>query len=169
MFSRSIHRTNPAALTALLVGVVLIPASIGTAIVQHDSKADSRTRALQNEARVQSQQLADYYARSRSLALITARNPSFRDFYTDPGSRDSKIGSDGKSVRNASAALAYLEKLFPGSIGEACFIDRGGAENARAVKGKVEPASKLSKDETGNIFFDPTFNLKPGEVYQSPP
>ena len=169
MFSRSIHRTNPASLAALLVGFVLIPASIGMAIVQHDRKTESRTRALQNESRVQSQQLADYYARARSLALITARNPSFRDFYADPGSRAGKISSDDKSVRNASAALAYLEKLFPDSIGEACFIDRGGAENARAVKGKVEPASNLSQDETGNVFFDPTFNLKPGEVYQSPP
>ena len=169
MFGRSIHRTNPASVTALVVGFLLIPLSIGIAVVQHDRKAGSQKRALQNHARAESQRLDDYYARARSLALITARNPSFRDFYTDPGTRQSKVQTDGKSVRNASAALAYLEKLFPGSIGEACFIDRSGPENARAVKGKVEPASALSQDETGALFFDPTFDLKPGEVYQSAP
>ena len=72
-------------------------------------------------------------------------------------------------MRNTSRALAYLEQLFPGSIGEACFIDRGGAENARAVKGKAEPPSALSPDETAASFFDPSFALRPGEVYQSAP
>ncbi|HKQ01497.1 MAG TPA: hypothetical protein VJ735_14320 [Actinomycetes bacterium] len=35
----------------------------------------------------------------------------------------------------ANAALGYLEELFPDSIGEACFIDRAGPENARMVRG----------------------------------
>jgi diguanylate cyclase (GGDEF)-like protein len=169
MFSRSLHRTNPAAVVALLVGIALVPISVGIAIVQHDRAAASRERALQNEARRQSERLANYYSRARSLALITARNPGFRNFYVEPGSRAAKIRARDESIRNSNRALAFLEQLFPGSIGEACFIDRGGAENARAVKGKAEPASALSPDETGASFFDPTFDLKPGEVYQSAP
>ena len=169
MFRRSAHRTNPGSLAALLIGIVLVPVSLGVAIVQHDRQAESRKRALQNEARAQAERLDSYYSRARSLALITARNPSFRDFYAKPGSRAAKIRRQDESVRNANAALAYLEKLFPGSIGEACFIDRTGPENARAVKGKVEPPSALSADETGASFFSPTFDLEPGEVYQSAP
>ena len=169
MFSRSLHRTNPASVAALLVGIALIPVGVGAAIVQHDGRVDSRKRALQNEARAQSERLDNYYSRARSLALITARNPGFRNFYAEPGSRAEKIGSGNEAVRDSNHALAYLEQLFPGSIGEACFIDRGGAENARAVKGKTERRSNLSNDETAASFFDPTFDLKPGEVYQSAP
>ena len=128
--------------------------------------ASGRSRA---RPRAQAERLDSYYSRARSLALITARNPSFRDFYEEPGGRADKIRAQGETVRNANRALAYLEQLFPGSIGEACFIDRRGAENARAVKGKVEPPSALSPDETGASFFDPTFALRPGEVYQSAP
>ena len=59
--------------------------------------------------------------------------------------------------------------MFPGSIGEACFIDRAGPENARAVSGKIAPISDLSDDETKAPFFKPTFALKPGQVYQAKP
>ena len=44
---------------------------------------------------------------------------------TKPGSRAEKIKAADESVRDSNLALAYLEQLFPGSIGEACFIDRG--------------------------------------------
>jgi diguanylate cyclase (GGDEF)-like protein len=169
MFSRSLHRTNPASVAALLIGIALVPVSIGAGIVEHDREVDSRKRALESEAAAQAERLDSYYSRARSLALITARNPAFRDFYVEPGGRADKIRAQGETVRNANLALAYLEQLFPGSIGEACFIDHRGAENARAVKGKVEPPSALSKDETAASFFDPTFALRPGEVYQSAP
>lgn len=69
----------------------------------------------------------------------------------------------------ANEALAHLETLFPGSIGEACFIDAAGPENARAIRGRIEPFSNLSPDETGASFFAPTFDLQPGKVYQSRP
>ena len=75
MFSRSMHRTNPGSVAALLIGIALIPVSLGVAIVQHDRQAESRKRALQNEARAQAERLDSYYSRARSLALITARNP----------------------------------------------------------------------------------------------
>ena len=169
MFSRSLHRTNPASVAALLIGIALVPVGVGAAVVEHDRAADSRQRALDNEARAQAERLDSYYSRARSLAQITARNPSFRDFYAEPGARSQKIRAQGATVRNANRALAYLEELFPGSIGEACFIDRRGAENARAVKGDIEPPSALSADETGAPFFDPAFALQPGQVHQSAP
>src|SRR5262245_577709 len=169
MFGRSNHRTNPASVAALLVGIALIPVSIGATVVEHQNRADRHARALQTEAKSQAERLHAYFSRARSLTQITARNPSFRDFYDEPGSRAAKLRAQGPALRNSSRALAYLEDLFPGSIGEACFIDYGGAENARAVKGRVEPLSALSPDETGNPFFKPAFATKPGQVFQSRP
>ena len=169
MFRRASHRTNPASVAALLIGIALIPISFGAAIVAHGRTAESRQRALDNEARAQSERLASYFARARSLAQITARDPSFRGFYEQPGSRAQKIKGRGPNVRNANRALAYLEQLFPSSIGEACFIDSRGPENARAVKGRIEQAAALSPDETAASFFKPSFAMRPGEVYQSRP
>ena len=104
-----------------------------------------------------------------SLTQILAKNPAFATFYELPGRRLAKIRGGSKVVRQSNEALAYLESLFPGSIGEACFIDSGGAENARAVKGRIETIDKLSLDETKASFFAPTFALRPGQVYQSRP
>ena len=53
----------------------------------------------------------------------------------------------------------YLNVLYADSIGEACFIDETGPENARAVKGEVAPIDDLSPDESGASFFHPTFAL----------
>ncbi|HKN56407.1 MAG TPA: hypothetical protein VJX66_28205, partial [Amycolatopsis sp.] len=65
--------------------------------------------------------------------------------------------------------MDYLEKLYPGRIGEACFIDADGAENARVVRGERAAVDDLSPDESGNPFFRPTFALKQGQVYQARP
>jgi len=66
-------------------------------------------------------------------------------------------------------ALGYLEELFPDSIGEACFIDRTGPENARMVRGVRATVKDLSPDESGAAFFAPTFALRPGQVYHARP
>ncbi len=102
---------------------------------------------------MQAKSIDAYFARAQSLALINGHNPAFSEFYDRPGLRQSKIKRGIAPLREASRALAYLETLFPNSIGEACFIDRHGAENARAVKGQIAPIAELSPDETGNPFF----------------
>ena len=68
-----------------------------------------------------------------------------------------------------NAALGYLEELFPDSIGEACFIDRAGPENAGMVRGVRAALQELSPDQSGAPFFAPTFALGPGQVYQARP
>src|SRR3954462_15610233 len=65
--------------------------------------------------------------------------------------------------------LAYLETLYPGSSGEACCIDRSGAEVARTVRGVPAPVSDLSLDESKNPFFSPSFGQPIGAVYQARP
>ena len=143
--------------------------AVGAAAVDHGRKRDSLERSLRAEARQQAEKLDNYFARARSLTLVTANNPAYREFYELDGSREEKILAGGPVVREAERGLAYLEDLFPGAIGEACFIDRSGAENARAVKGRVEGFKNLSLEEAKAPFFKPSFALEPGEVYQAEP
>jgi diguanylate cyclase (GGDEF)-like protein len=156
-------------IATLVVALGLIAVALASALTGHTRERDALDRALANTARRQSDALEHYFARARSLTQVTAANPAFREFYDAPGSRHEKIVQNGHFVRDANAALGYLEQLFPGSIGEACFIDRTGPENARAVRGDIAPVSELSPDESKAPFFQPTFALKPGEVYQARP
>src|SRR5919197_473419 len=75
----------------------------------------------------------------------------------------------GPAIRKAERALNYLEQLYPASIGEACFIDRDGPENARHVRGLRARLADLSPDESANPFFKPTFALHAGQVFQAKP
>ena len=154
---------------ALVAVVVLLVLLIAATVVEHRDAAKQERRELTFEAREQAQVLTNYFARARSLTQVMARNPAFREFYELPGARIERIRRNGGVVRETQASLAYLEELFPDSIGEACFIDRTGPENARAVKGVVESRSRLSPDESGAPFFKPTFAMQPGQVYQARP
>ncbi len=113
--------------------------------------------------------LEDYFARARSINLLTANNPAFGHFYELPGSRAAKVRAGGPVLDEANQALGYLEDLFPDSIGEACFIDRAGPENAPIVRGERATLEDLSPDESGAAFFAPTFALAHKEVYQARP
>jgi len=149
--------------------VVLLPLLAFAMISQERDDATDADRALSYEASEQAANVSDYFGRSRALTQILAKNPSFAQFYATPGGRTEKIKAQIRSVREANDALAHLETLFPGSIGEACFIDAAGPENARAVKGRIESIENLSPDETGASFFAATFALRPDQVYQSRP
>jgi diguanylate cyclase (GGDEF)-like protein len=154
---------------ALLVGVVLLVGSIGLGIRDRSEKRSATDQALQNKVGDEAGQLEEYFARARSINLITAHNPAFRAFYASPGSRVAKVKENGPAIRGAEDGLAYLEQLYPASIGEACFIDRSGPENARFVKGVRAAFKDLSPDESGNPFFGPTFALPAGQVFQAKP
>ena len=162
-------RSNGVVLAILVLLLVLLPLLLSTVVVQGKQRRTTEDRGLTFEAEQQTANVADYFSRSRALTQILAKNPTFAEFYAAPGRRLDKIRAQIRPVRGANDALAYLESLFPGSIGEACFIDHGGPENARAVKGRIESIEHLSPDETGASFFGPTFRMRPGEVFQSRP
>jgi hypothetical protein len=124
-------------------------------VVQHRHQLTEEDKRLAFEAKEHTQALAQSFERARSLTQILAHSPAFRQVYETPGQLGDKVRSRVRPVREANVALAHLEKLFPGQIGEACFIDRGGAESARAVKGKIAPLSDLSDDETGCQLLSP--------------
>src|SRR5919108_1233446 len=156
-------------LPILLVGICLLPVGIGSGMSAHSHSIAGLDGALANTTSAQTQLLEDYLSRAHSIDLLTANNPAFQDFYERPGGRAAKVRSGGPVLDKANRALGYLERLFPTSIGEACFIDRDGPENARMVRGERATVKDLSPDESGASFFAPTFALRHGQVYQATP
>jgi diguanylate cyclase (GGDEF)-like protein len=160
-------------LSVLLVAICLLPVGIGSGASAHSHAVAALDGALANTAAAQAQVLEDYFSRAWSIDLLSANNPAFGDFYALPGSRVTKIRAGGPVLNKTNRALGYLlgylEELFPDSIGEACFIDRNGPENARMVRGVQATLKDLSPDESGASFFAPTFALRHGQVYQAQP
>jgi diguanylate cyclase (GGDEF)-like protein len=160
---------RPLSLSALVLSIALLLLSVGVAVNDHNRHQAAAQRAMDDEAGTHASTLDASMARARTITLIMAHNAAFRGFYLQPGSRASKLRRGSTYVDGANDALVYLESLFPRQIGELCFIDRSGSENARVVHGKRAPVSDLSPDEASNPFFGPTFALRPGQVFQSEP
>jgi diguanylate cyclase (GGDEF)-like protein len=160
---------RPLSLSALVLSIALLLLSVGVAVNDHNRHQAAEQRAMDDEAGTHGSTLDASMARARTITLIMAHNAAFRGFYQQPGSRASKLRPGSTYVDGANDALVYLESLFPRQIGELCFIDRSGSENARVVHGKRAPVSDLSPDEASNPFFGPTFALRPGQVFQSEP
>jgi diguanylate cyclase (GGDEF)-like protein len=160
---------RPLSLTAVVLAIALLPLSLGLAVNDHNRRQAAAERAMDEEAGTHASALDATMARARTITLIMAHNAAFRGFYLEPGSRASKLRPGSTYIDGANDALLYLESLFPRQIGELCFIDRSGSENARVVHGERAPVSDLSPDEADNPFFRPTFALRPGQVFQSQP
>lgn len=126
-------------------------------------------RGLTMKADQGAAELGAYFERAKSINLLLAHNRVFADFYRAPGSRIETVRARGPLVRHVDEALAYLQRLYPGQISEACFIDRTGPENGRVVFGRWARTQALSQDESANPFFGPTFALDFGQVYQAQP
>jgi diguanylate cyclase (GGDEF)-like protein len=162
-------RSRAAAAGMLLLALCLLPAGMGAAMGQRSQARAALEAGLAHTANEQAQVLEDYFQRARSLTLLAAHNPAFAHFYDLPGDRITKIRTHAELMDEINDGLGYLEALFPGSIGEACFIDHSGAENARTVRGVRAILAGLSPDESKNPFYAPTFALPIGSVYQARP
>ena len=156
-------RLRAVSAAALLLALCLLPAGIGAAMGQRSQARAALDAGLTHTAAEQATVLTDYFQRARALTLLAAHDPVFAGFYRTPGNRLDKIRAGGTRMDEINEGLGYLERLFPGSIGEACFIDRSGAEVARIVRGVRAVPRDLSQDESDNPFFAPTFAL-PGNA-----
>lgn len=153
----------------LAAGLALLVVSFVFVVMDaRDDRHAETERMVATDADAELARLDEYFDRSAAVVGILSQNPAFRTFYELSGTREDKV-RDPAAVEELNRALAHLEELYPASIGEACFIDAGGAENARVVRGEVAGPADLSLDETGAAFFAPTFALDVGDVYQSAP
>ncbi|GIE78438.1 hypothetical protein Aph02nite_43880 [Actinoplanes philippinensis] len=153
---------------AFLLGLLVLIFSVVTSVLGTRSRqiAD-QDHALALTLQQQVAALDNYFERARAIDAVLADNPVFTDFYRAPGTDQEKIAAGGPLLDRVNDALAYLTQLFPGRVGEACFIDGSGAEIARVVNGVPAAPADLSQDEDDNAFFAPTLALGAGEVYQA--
>src|SRR4051812_29631156 len=155
--------------TALVVGVCLIASAVGVAKLDHDRRLSELDRTLLAETDEHTGALDSYFARAHSVVLLTANAPAFARVLAEPGSRAQKVRRQSRNLRDVTRQLGYLERLYPASIGEACFIDADGEEFARVVRGHVAPAADLSTEEEQAPFFARTFALDVGQTHQTQP
>jgi signal transduction histidine kinase len=160
----------------LVLAIGLVPLAIGAIVIERQSVRDKQRtldRALLSDAASGTSDLTAYFDRARAINILLSHNPVFRDYYESPGTPQQKTRTRSTEFKLVNEAMLYLQRLYPGAIGEACFIDRAGFENARVIQspwGPVVAAPKdLSPDESENPFFHPTFALAFGEVYQARP
>ena len=134
---------------ALVLALGIVPLVVGGVYLQREAVQHARQSldtSLSNTAGVEANALAAYFERAATIGSLVAGAPEFRRFYELPGSRADKARSDALR-RKAESMLSYLGRMYPGSISETCFVDRGGAENARLVWGRPSPFNELSPDE----------------------
>jgi diguanylate cyclase (GGDEF)-like protein len=156
------------ALASVLLGLVLAPLAAALAASDRAHDQAALVQALTTTAHDEAAGLSAYFARARSVDLLTAHNPGFVDFYRTGGKKGHGAAHEA-ALAQSVGALDYLERLYRTSISEACFIDAAGPENARVVRGHRATTKDLSPDESGHGFFQPTFELPAGQVYQAPP
>jgi diguanylate cyclase (GGDEF)-like protein len=158
-----------AAFFALTIAVLLVTGGAALGVRERSQERLAVDHTLSNAASQDASRIEAYFERAQSIMLLTAHNPAFGSFYREHGGRAAKLEAHGVVLRQAEAALNYLERLYPTSIGEACFIDRSGPENARYVRGVRAKLADLSPDESDNPFFLPTFRLHADRVFQARP
>jgi diguanylate cyclase (GGDEF)-like protein len=156
-------------LLGLVGALVLLIVGISAGFGGHTRALARERNALTQDAAEQAQVLDAYFARASSIILLTAHSSEYRRFYAEPGDRTQRVRQGGATLDAINNSLGYLEQLYPDRIGEACFIDASGAENARTVRGERAGYADLSTDETKNPFFAPTFALSKNQVYQAKP
>src|SRR3954470_3116803 len=155
--------------TALVVGVCLIPSAVGVAKLDHDRRLSELDRTLRAETDEHSGALDNYFERAHSVVLLTANSPAFARVLAEPGATAQKVRRQSRNLADVTRQLGYLERLYPASIGEACFIDADGEELARVVRGDIASAADLSTEEEQAPFFAPTFALDFGQTHQTRP
>jgi diguanylate cyclase (GGDEF)-like protein len=154
---------------ALIVGVILMPTAFGVAKLEHDRDVAEIQRTLAAETDEHGSALESYFAQATSNILLTANSPDFARVLAEPGTRRQRVRRQSQALRDATHHLGYLEQLYPGSIGDAGFIDADGEELARVVRGEVAATRDLSTVEEKQPFFAPTFALRFGQVHQPAP
>src|ERR1044072_9091027 len=114
--------------TAHIVGVCLIPSALGVAKLDRDRRLSELDRALVAETDEHGGALDNYFARAGSVVLLPANSPAFAHVLAEPDSREAKVRRQSRDLADVTHQLGYLERLYPASIGEACFIDGDGEE-----------------------------------------
>jgi diguanylate cyclase (GGDEF)-like protein len=153
---------------AIVLGVLLLVVAGASVGIERQRDTSARDASLDRVAQVDTARVESYLERAEVIARLTAVNPAFTRFTAGAVPRAERIAAQEGSAA-VNNALAFLERLYPDAIGEACFIDGRGPEYARVVRGTAALPHELSPDESQAVFFAPTMALPKGGVHHSVP
>src|SRR5262249_44818803 len=136
-FQRFRRRLGVMATITLAIGMLAV-AVAGTIRNSRAAALDGPGHAVRAEAAFGAVAFGEYFERAQSINLLLAHDSVFTQLA--PGRR-AQAGAPGRAAvsAEAGAAMAYLQRLYPGRISEACLIDSTGTEIARVVRGVVAP------------------------------
>jgi diguanylate cyclase (GGDEF)-like protein len=167
MFSRSAIARHVRT-AGFLTGVLVLVMSVFTSVLAaRDKQATAQDHTLDLMLEQQVAAARNYFEQSRAIAQVLADSPVFIDFFQASGTTREKVAAQGPLVDRVNDALVYLEQLYPGRVGEACFVDRDGTQIARVVDGYPTQAANLRKHEDQASYFAPTLAMGPARVYQT--
>src|SRR3954453_11949416 len=132
-----------AAFACVVLGVVLAVLGVGLVASRRSSEHARLDRTLATTAGEKAALVQTEIERVRALALLTARIPPFEEFYASAGSAAARIAAVAGPRREVDNALVYLTQLYPDRVVEAGYVDMGGREDARVVRGRVVRAGSL--------------------------
>src|SRR3954462_3225806 len=95
-------------LTALVVGICLIPSAVGVAKLDHDRRLSELDRTLRADTDEHGDALDSYFERAHSVVLLTANAPAFGRVLTEPGST---VQKGRRHMRNRAAGPRQLGVL----------------------------------------------------------
>jgi diguanylate cyclase (GGDEF)-like protein len=149
-------------LVTVTLGVALLGLSIFVGLLTGRQRAlDEKDARLRADAHIQEARVESHFSRSQTILRVLAQNPHLDTLADDPTNLEAKA--------SVTKDLAYLENLYPGQISEACLVLRDGREVARVTEKVSANETELSPDESGAVFFGPTFASQHDQVYQSQP
>ena len=114
--------------------------------------------------------LDDYFARARSIVLLTANSPAFANVLAEPGTRREKVRRQGRSLARGHAEP---RSIWRSSIRTASARRASSMPTARSSPAwsaaTIAPAADLSTEEEKAPFFAPAFALDFGQTHQTRP
>ena len=157
-------------LIALIVGVILIPTTLGVAKLDHDRDASELERALLAETDEHGGALESYFARSRSIVLLTANSPAFANVLAEPGTRAQKVRRQSRNLARGHASPPLPRAAVPDEHRRGLLHRRarGGVRARRPWRASRSRATSRRREEE-TAFFAPTFALGFGQVHQTAP
>jgi hypothetical protein len=99
------------------------------------------------------------HSKARKALVTAAQDARYRDYFT------SRSAEERARLKGEIDTIS-LEVQSHFHVEEMCLIDPNGAEISRIVGNAI--AHDLDTGESDNVFFAPSFKLKPRTVYISP-
>ncbi|GEM_PF-3757361 len=152
-----------------VLGVLLAVLGVGLVVSRQKTEQGAQDRGLSATAGERAALVDTELERLRALALLTARIPPFSELYADEGSQAAAIAAVAGPGREINEALAYLWTLYPNVIVAAGYVDAGGGENARVVRGVPADPAQLHDNVRAWPAFAQGLRTPEGQAWISQP